>query len=251
MPAAKAKSLPRLLSAVVCLHIGACELVLGGIPDDNVPPEADQEPADNEPGGDLAADSPVRENPGDLSDFEPPADLPDAADADADASDDDTLPQAPTDTPNAPEAPLCSNAPSWWIDTDGDGYGAGTPVHACSRPTPQHVPRNGDCADDHPDVHPEQKAFFSEPYLRADHSESYDYNCSGSEEGDASLQLKTNCSTIVTGKCGGAGYAKQTQVRAGGNPYCGSTSIETCKPTLALVLCKSEPSTTDLPYRCR
>ncbi|RME23260.1 MAG: hypothetical protein D6798_13880 [Deltaproteobacteria bacterium] len=43
---------------------------------------------------------------------------------------------------------------TWYLDQDGDGYGAGTPEVACDAPSPDHVPDAGDCDDTDTLVHP-------------------------------------------------------------------------------------------------
>ena len=48
----------------------------------------------------------------------------------------------------------CSGQPTWYADTDGDGYGdQDAAVLACSQPT-NHVPDATDCDDHDPNVHP-------------------------------------------------------------------------------------------------
>ncbi|MFT4627302.1 MAG: hypothetical protein ACI8PZ_005984 [Myxococcota bacterium] len=42
----------------------------------------------------------------------------------------------------------------WWLDADGDSWGSGLPITACSAP-PDHVHRDGDCDDANSDIHPE------------------------------------------------------------------------------------------------
>jgi hypothetical protein len=58
----------------------------------------------------------------------------------------------------------------WYLDSDGDGYGAGTPVPACEAP-PQHVSAPGDCDNNDGTFHP------GAPEL--DCSDPADYNCDG------------------------------------------------------------------------
>ena len=36
----------------------------------------------------------------------------------------------------------------WYLDADGDAYGAGAPESACDAPSVQHIARSGDCNDD-------------------------------------------------------------------------------------------------------
>ena len=46
------------------------------------------------------------------------------------------------------------NAPGWFVDHDGDGFGAGQPVPACEQPE-GHVEVGGDCDDRDPQVFPQ------------------------------------------------------------------------------------------------
>jgi len=63
----------------------------------------------------------------------------------------------------------------WYLDADGDTYGAGVATMACDAPSAQHIPRGGDCNDD-----PEadgQESFPGAPELCA--SVGTDNNCNG------------------------------------------------------------------------
>ena len=42
----------------------------------------------------------------------------------------------------------------WYFDGDSDGYGAGTPIHACEPPGSGHTTQGGDCDDNNPNVNP-------------------------------------------------------------------------------------------------
>ena len=89
-----------------------------------------------------------------------------------------------TDCSHCPETPLgvciegqCRDydsalgcaLPAECIDADGDGY----PLGGCEGQFP------ADCDDSEPRAHPNQRAFFPEPYGRS--NDSYDYNCDGVE----------------------------------------------------------------------
>lgn len=254
-----------LLGIAVCLHTSACELVLGDIPAEALLLDGGLDvdaavigpvlPAPNLDPSDAMEDddgSTKDDSSNDGEETTPPGPDDPSTPGDGDTPE---KPEPPDETPTTNEpgetSEPCAVETDFWLDADGDGFGTGTPVQACTKPSGLWAKRGGDCADDNPLVHPNQRDFFDEPYLRADGSESYDYNCSGSEEGDGTLQLAGNCEAIVTAKCGGSGYAKNTPVRAGGNAYCGSTTLETCKTTLAVFLCKAVASTTDVAYRCR
>jgi hypothetical protein len=43
---------------------------------------------------------------------------------------------------------------SWYLDADGDGYGAGTAVVACTAPSADYVTQGGDCNDHNPNKYP-------------------------------------------------------------------------------------------------
>ena len=47
----------------------------------------------------------------------------------------------------------CTYASTWYIDTDGDGYGAGTATNACAQPS-GYVAANTDCNNTNPAVNP-------------------------------------------------------------------------------------------------
>ena len=47
----------------------------------------------------------------------------------------------------------CTYASTWYIDTDGDGYGAGTATNACAQPT-GYVINNNDCNDTNAAISP-------------------------------------------------------------------------------------------------
>lgn len=47
------------------------------------------------------------------------------------------------------------DATKWWLDADGDGWGAGEAVRACVAPRSDYADRGGDCDDRDGHVHPE------------------------------------------------------------------------------------------------
>jgi hypothetical protein len=57
------------------------------------------------------------------------------------------------DCDGAVDSPLPDDAPLWYYDADGDGYGSDPAVAACAAPV-EHVPLSGDCDDDATDVSP-------------------------------------------------------------------------------------------------
>ena len=66
-----------------------------------------------------------------------------------------------------------------YADGDGDGWGAGEPVFACTLPT-RHVTRDGDCDDEDVDIHPEATEWCDE----------VDEDCDGTVDEDAADALE-------------------------------------------------------------
>jgi hypothetical protein len=116
------------------------------------------------------------------------ADAPVASDEDGDGylvSDGDCAEDDPTVHPGAPEA--CNgvdddcdgvvdedpaDAPAWYGDSDGDGYGATTvAIAACDAPSDAFVATDGDCDDGDAAVHPGAEEACTDPT---------DRNCDGS-----------------------------------------------------------------------
>ncbi len=73
-------------------------------------------------------------------------------------------------TTNVITAPILGGA----LDFDGDGYCAGTRCHDSA-----NLP--GDCDDNNPSVRPDQTTYFDVPYVTADGTSSFDYDCNGRE----------------------------------------------------------------------
>ncbi len=70
------------------------------------------------------------------------------------------------------DEPDAVDAPTWYHDTDGDGFGVSTDTEtACDAPR-DHVSHDGDCDDTNPAFHPGA--------LEADCTDPNDYNCDGS-----------------------------------------------------------------------
>lgn len=84
----------------------------------------------------------------------------------------------------------------FYLDSDGDGFGAdSTETLACSAPE-DHVDQGGDCDDTNSDVRPDQEGFFTQ--ARA--SGGFDYDCSGAEEKEIDQTSSVGCQYI--GLCG-------------------------------------------------
>lgn len=110
----------------------------------------------------------------------------------------------------------------WFTDCDGDGF---PPMDArmvvtCERPSEapdtcasgsgtwtSRRPISGvvDCYDENPDVYPLQYRYFDLPYRNAAGVDSYDYNCSGSQEpeyGDSATPAEEPCTSVPRVGCG-------------------------------------------------
>jgi hypothetical protein len=236
----RARAAARRSRALLCMSLAlatsACELMLGGIPPDPL-----DEDAGSAMGADASASAP-----------ELVRDAGDSTPNDGSSGPDGGIGHDPpaTDAPDPSEH--CGAATRWYADHDRDGYGAGESVSACDRPQGAWSAAAGDCDDDDPRVHPGQAAFFGQPYTRADGSTSFDYDCSGSEQGDPSLQVAPRCEELMVPRCGGSGYLATSRSGPALNPYCGSTLVETCVPSVAVVLCTPGAKDTSAPpYTCR
>ncbi|MEO0601539.1 MAG: putative metal-binding motif-containing protein, partial [Myxococcota bacterium] len=134
---------------IVCMGaLFACDPTTSDIPDD--PCEATTTWADADGDGFGDADAPVEA-------CEAPAGHVTNA-RDCDDADPDVHPDQPercdgidNDCSGAADDGLSFD--DYYVDGDGDGYGAGTPVSSCA-PVPDHVTEGGDCDDVDNDVHP-------------------------------------------------------------------------------------------------
>lgn len=156
---------------------------------------------------------------------------------------------------DAGPAPDCGTSAGslWYPDGDEDGYGrSAEAVQSCSKPASgTWASRGGDCKDNDRNVHPEQTIYFGTPYRAANGSDSYDYDCSGSEEGNPSrLALPAGCDGILDVlNCRGMGYLREARTGAGVNPVCGSTRVGTC--TAMLLSCTTAMETGKPAYECK
>jgi hypothetical protein len=149
-------------------------------------------------------------------------------------------------------ATSCAQPGSWYADDDRDGYGrASAKVSACSAPGEAWSQRAGDCNDDIADVHPEQSTFFDHAYQAADGSMSFDYDCSGHEEGNNQQQAAPDdCGILALLNCTGSGYSKVARAGAD-NPLCGSRRKDFCQGALlGAVGCETSSEDVAEPYWC-
>jgi hypothetical protein len=146
----------------------------------------------------------------------------------------------------------CANGGQFWYpDGDNDGFGrSNESLRACTKPSGAWVPQGGDCKDNNGDVHPEQLTYFEMGYVGGDGNESFDYDCSGSEDGNPGQRpLPTGCGILDLLTCEGTGYMSQPRTGPGVNPVCGSDKIGTCTPML--LSCTTATEMTMSRYRCR
>jgi hypothetical protein len=156
---------------------------------------------------------------------------------------------------DAGPAPDCGSSAGmlWYPDGDDDGYGrSAEAVQTCGKPAGDGWVRLGnDCKDNDDDVRPGQTSYFGVPYRGADGNDSFDYDCSGSEEGNPSQSsLANGCDGILDIlNCSGTGYMSEARTGAGVNPVCGSTKVGTCTPML--LSCTTAMQTDRPPYECK
>jgi hypothetical protein len=127
---------------------------------------------------------------------------------------------------------------------------------ACEPPAGHYTKVGGDCDDEKDDVHPQvtaqEKKYFEGPYTTQSGTDSFDYDCSGAEEGDpGETKGATMCPGLLSGKCTGNGYLPiATGNRVKPNGYCGSTTFRTC---VSMLLTCTPQDITNFPsaYRCK
>jgi hypothetical protein len=154
----------------------------------------------------------------------------------------------------APDAaPPCTTRLVWYADDDHDGFGdRARLVVACMKPANgSWVPNSDDCDDADARVHPGQTAYFGAPYTAPSGDDSFDYDCSGTEDADPSLApAPADCSLLAIGSCGGSGYLPTSRAGAGTAPWCGSVQTLTCSVD-TLVLCAPTKAVTGKAFGCR
>jgi hypothetical protein len=98
---------------------------------------------------------------------------------------------APAPDADVPEATLAPAPPpcrTYYLDEDGDGYGAMPLIHCDLEAAPPvgYVETGGDCCDADANAHPGELAYFTTASLCG----SFDYDCDGAEQPeDAHCQL--------------------------------------------------------------
>jgi hypothetical protein len=91
------------------------------------------------------------------------------------------------------EVPVSDPARSYYVDADGDGYGAGDPVFFCSEeevPATGYASRAGDCNDGEASINPDA----------ADHCDGIDNDCDGSTD-EAATEVGGPCDSGEPGVC--------------------------------------------------
>jgi hypothetical protein len=125
-------------------------------------------------------------------------------------------------------APGCEELKPYYVDGDGDGFGAGSRINdACTAPA-GHSLVAGDCLDTDNRVKPGQTSFFAVGYTNASGKLSYDYDCNGSEQAAPGTPV-TTCAMCAVGS-----YVVASRANPPPNPnlYCGSTQrIISCSST--------------------
>lgn len=126
----------------------------------------------------------------------------------------------------------CSAPSTWYPDGDHDRVGRTSgAVQSCESPGDHFVKKGGDCNDDNALVYPGQTEYFEEPYVGSGGGETFDYDCSGKEEGsDDQLGAAPNCGGLALSNCSGQGYVPTDRTGTGQNKLCGSAVVRTCQP---------------------
>ena len=151
-----------------------------------------------------------------------------------------------------------STCPTYFQDSDGDGFGGATTKVSCTPPGAGWVTVGGDCDDTNKDVKPGQTAYFHAGYatVPGGAAVSFDYDCSKKEDLDPAQKKATDCAQIPGSlECSGSGYLPQSPPRAGAgvDPYCGSTRYRFCRPTPNGACAPSDnvPTPAPPPFPCR
>lgn len=123
----------------------------------------------------------------------------------------------------------CTSPTTFYPDTDKDTYGrsTGTVTGCAPPPSGNWSTVGGDCDDDDENVHPKQTNYFDAPHSTSGGIHSFDYDCSGAEEGDPSQVGAAPTCTLLA--CSGTGYVPTSRTGPGVNALCGSTVQATCK----------------------
>lgn len=130
----------------------------------------------------------------------------------------------------------CEKLSTYYEDKDGDGWGGATAVQGCALAEGLSE-KSGDCHDGDRDVHPGQSHYFGVPYTTPSGTPSFDYDCSGVEEPDASLvqfQSFPTCSAALTcgpGDTGNYCWEPVIAARPGGFTKCGARAWVCLSPS--------------------
>lgn len=146
---------------------------------------------------------------------------------------------------------VCLDPSTWYRDKDLDGYGTDIVSKvSCEAPAPTGWSQvGGDCQDDNPAVHPGQTTYFGQPFGTSG-PDSFDYDCSGTEEGDPALPIATStCVVSPLSACTGSGYLPVSGTGRMANPLCGSQNGAQCSG--ASIACARTLVSNLKPYTCR
>lgn len=160
---------------------------------------------------------------------------------------------APPDTGLADTGPGCTTLTTWYPDEDGDGFGRPTgALQTCTPPAGKWSQNDDDCSDEEKNAYPGQTAFFGEPYATGNGNNSFDYDCNGSEEGNAGQSALTDgCGGLLGLLCSNAsGYSPTNRTGAGLNSMCGSGILVRCQVS-GLACVAGSPQQAPMPYGCR
>ncbi|MGE0322707.1 MAG: hypothetical protein AB7S68_10405 [Polyangiaceae bacterium] len=138
----------------------------------------------------------------------------------------------------------------WFPDDDQDGFGRSSgAVQSCTKPDGKFAEHGGDCNDDNQDVFPGQTKYFAQPYQTGAGAQSFDYDCSQTEEGDSSQYgaAPNNCTVLMAGGCAGQGFVPEGRSGGGINPLCGSATLRKC--TWNTIMCDAVEQDVE-PKRC-
>jgi hypothetical protein len=159
---------------------------------------------------------------------------------------------------DAGPAPDCGSSAGmlWYPDEDNDGYGrSAEAVQTCGKPTTgdwDWVRRGGDCKDNDGNVHPEQTSYYGMPYRGADGNDSFDYDCSETEEANPNQRKLASCGLLELIACSGSGYMPSARTGANADAFCGSRNIGTCMAGALGLGCSAVPTSTDAePFKCK
>lgn len=106
----------------------------------------------------------------------------------------------------------------WYRDSDSDGYGDPADM-LCRNAAPEgYVGNDDDCCDLLDDVNPAQTSWFDTSYTCGTVTDSFDYNCDGTEE--QRYTTMGSCTTATDGSCVGTeGWSGSSVPACGVNSY--------------------------------